>query len=198
MTTPAETTSQSGRPKRRHSARYVALSVLVVAAGLVAVLATRPQASGQVSSALVGKPAPAIAAAPTGAQTTIYGKSFSPSSLDHRWVVVNFFATWCVTCQDEEPQLVTFSYQHRGAGGPVILGVVYDDSASNARSFFRSTGADWTAIVDQGALKIAYGVTGPPETFVVAPGGVVVAHYLGEVTASELDSVITSANAAGY
>jgi hypothetical protein len=47
-------------------------------------------------------------------------------------------------------------------------------------------------------LKIAYGVTGPPETFVVAPTGVVVAHYIGPVTASDLDQVISRGVAAGY
>ena len=79
-----------------------------------------------------------------------------------------------------------------------MLGVVYDDSAGNARSFLRSSGATWTAVVDPGGLKIAYGVTGPPETFVVAPSGVVVAHYIGPITASWLDQVIAHGTAAGY
>jgi cytochrome c biogenesis protein CcmG/thiol:disulfide interchange protein DsbE len=130
--------------------------------------------------------------------TTIAGKSFDMSSLQGRWVVVNFFASWCPPCQQEEPQLVTFARDHVGVGAPTLLGIVYDDSASNALSFMRSAGATWTAVVDPGALKIAYGVTGPPETFVVAPTGAVVAHYIGPVTASDLDQVISRGVAAGY
>jgi cytochrome c biogenesis protein CcmG, thiol:disulfide interchange protein DsbE len=201
-TTPTVTTADPAPPpepgRRRHTARWVAGSVLLVVAGLVAVLATSTDAAEQASSALVNQPAPGIAAAPHGAVTTIAGKSFYMSSLEGRWVVVNFFASWCPPCQQEEPQLVAFARGHVGVDAPTLLGVVYDDSASNALSFMRSAGATWTAVVDPGALKIAYGVTGPPETFVVAPTGVVVAHYIGPVTASDLDQVISRGVAAGY
>jgi cytochrome c biogenesis protein CcmG, thiol:disulfide interchange protein DsbE len=185
------------RKRKPHTARWVAVSVLVVAAGLVAVLATRPQAADQASSALVGQPAPGIDAAPSAPVETVAGQSFVMSGLKGRWVVVNFFASWCGPCQDEEPELVRFAADHKGAEEPVILGIVYDDSAPNARSFMRSTGASWTAIVDPGNLKIAYGVTGPPETFVVSPEGTVVAHYIGPITASVLDQVIAEGESAG-
>ena len=181
----------------RHTARWIAAGALLVTAALVAVLATRPQAADQASSALVGEPAPGIAANPQTAVTTVVGHAMLLSSLKGRWVVVNFFASWCPPCQDEEPELVSFAYDHRGAGQPVVLGIVYDDSAGNAASFLRSTGATWTAVVDPGGLKIAYGVTGPPETFVVAPDGVVEAHYIGPVTESWLNQVIARGTAAG-
>jgi cytochrome c biogenesis protein CcmG/thiol:disulfide interchange protein DsbE len=184
--------------KRRHTARWVAVSVLVVAAGLIAVLATRPVAVGQASSALLGKPAPGIDAAPASTVSTVSGGSFRLGSLMGRWVVINFFASWCPPCQQEESQLAVFSNSHKGAGQPVVLGIVYDDSASNAVSFLRSAHADYTAVVDPGDLKVAYGVTGPPETFVVAPTGVVVAHYIGPISVSDLNQVIAQGTAAGY
>jgi cytochrome c biogenesis protein CcmG, thiol:disulfide interchange protein DsbE len=187
-----------GAPRKRHTARWIALSVLIVTAGLVAVLATRPVAVGQASSALIGKPAPGIATSPTEPVTTVAGTSFNLKSLMGRWVVVNFFASWCPPCQDEEPQLAAFSNSHSGAGEPVVLGIVYDDSGSNAQSFLRSAGARYTAVLDPGDLKVAYGVTGPPETFVVAPTGVVVAHYIGPVDQSNLNQVIAQGTAAGY
>lgn len=187
-----------GGPRKRHTARWIALSVLIVTAGLVAVLATRPVAVGQASSALIGKPAPGIATSPTGPMTTVDGTSFNMKTLMGRWVVVNFFASWCPPCQDEEQQLAEFSSSHIGSGEPVVLGVVYDDSGSNAASFLRSAGAKYTAVLDPGDLKVAYGVTGPPETFVVAPTGVVLAHYIGPITESTLNQVIAQGTAAGY
>jgi cytochrome c biogenesis protein CcmG/thiol:disulfide interchange protein DsbE len=191
--------TEEERPaRRRHTARWIAASILVVTAGLVAVLATRPQAANQASSALVGKPAPGIATATLSSFSTVNGTSLQLSSLRGRWVVVNFFASWCPPCQDEQPNLVSFAYEHRGQGQPVILGVVYDDSAGNARSFLRSTGGTWTAIVDPGSLKIAYGVTGPPETFVVAPDGIVVEHFVGGVTTAGLNQAIARGTTDGY
>jgi cytochrome c biogenesis protein CcmG, thiol:disulfide interchange protein DsbE len=189
--------SPDARRRKSHTARWIAASVLLVTAGLIAVLATRPQAADQASSALVGKPAPGIDTAPAGPVQTVTGSSFTMSSLKGRWVVVNFFASWCEPCQDEEHELVSFASDHQGPGEPVLLGIVYDDSASNARSFLRSTGATWTAIVDPGNLKIAYGVTGPPETFVVSPEGVVEAHFIGPTTATAIDQVIAEGEAAG-
>ena len=120
------------------------------------------------------------------------------SSLLGHWVVVNFFASWCVPCQDEAPQLVDFAREHTATGSPLLLGIAYDDSASNARGFMQSTGANWTSVMDSGDLKIAYGVTGPPETFVVAPEGTVLAHYIGPVTAGALNQVIAEGEASGY
>jgi cytochrome c biogenesis protein CcmG, thiol:disulfide interchange protein DsbE len=195
----AVTGSEPGLARHKsHTARWVAVSVLVVTAGLVAVLATRPQAANQASSALLGHPAPGISVAPLAPVQTIDGSSFTMSSLKGKWVVVNFFASWCEPCQDEEPQLVSFANSHRGAGQPVLLGVVYDDTAGNAKAFMRSAGANWTAIVDPGDLKIDYGVTGPPETFVVSPEGIVLAHFVGPITAVALDQVIAKGEAAGY
>ena len=171
--------------RRRHSARWVALSVLVVAAALVAVLATRPPAiASEADSPLVGHPAPAIAG------ESVAGRPFSLSSLSGRWVYVTFFASWCPPCQQEEPDLVAFAYQHRAPGDPALVGVVFDDSASGARTFLAQSGATWPAVVDPGgaaSIAVRYGVRGPPETFLVSPDGVVVAHFDGPLTTAALD-----------
>ena len=168
---------------RGHRARWIALGVLVAGAALVAVLATRPQASAtEVDTPLLGHPAPAL----TGA--TLSGGSFDLGALRGRWVVIDFFASWCPPCQQEEPELVSFAFEHRAPGDAALVGVVFDDAASSARSFLQTSGGTWPAVSDPGGqLALAYGVRAPPETFLVSPAGLVVAHLDGPLTASGLD-----------
>jgi cytochrome c biogenesis protein CcmG/thiol:disulfide interchange protein DsbE len=169
--------------RRRHTAKWVAGVTLVVGAALVALLATRPpQTVTEVDTPLVGQTAPSI----TG--PTLGGGSFNLSAWRGRWVIVNFFASWCPPCQQEQPELVAFAYAHRSPQAAALVGVVFDDSASTARSFMRSTGATWPAVIDgSGQIALDYGVRGPPETFIVSPDGTVVAHFDGPMTNASLD-----------
>ena len=157
--------------------------MLAVAACLVALLAgSRPQTVTEVQTPLVGRAAPPI----TG--TTLAGSSFDLQALRGRWVVVNFFASWCPPCQQEQAELVAFAYAHRAARAAALVGVVFDDSATSARTFMHATGATWPAIVDPGGqVALDFGVRGPPETFLVSPSGEVVAHFDGPMTARDLD-----------
>jgi len=182
-------------PKRRRprAVMFAALAVAVVVGALVAVLATRPPASSTAAaSPLLGRPAPAV----TG--TALTGAPVDLSSLRGRFVVVNFFASWCPPCQVEQPELVQFAFQHRAAADAQVLGVVFSDRNASAARFLASTGGEWPAVADPGGqIALAYGVRGPPETFVVAPDGLVVARLLGAVTAANLDEVLARARAEG-
>ena len=193
LASPAAPEAPPGTSGRRHSARWVALGVLVVAAGLVAVLATSPdQGATEVDTPLVGQAAPAIGGA------TLAGGAFHLSALRGRWVVVNFFASWCPPCQQEQAELVAFAYAHRAPGAAALVGVVFDDAASTARRFMASSGATWPAVVDPGGqTALQYGVRGPPETFLVSPEGEVVAHFDGPMTAALLDRSLARAQGRG-
>jgi cytochrome c biogenesis protein CcmG/thiol:disulfide interchange protein DsbE len=161
----------------------VAGIALVACAALIALLATSPaQTVTEVDTPLVGQTAPALAG------PTLSGGSFNLEAWRGRWVVVNFFASWCAPCQQEQPELVAFAYAHRSPADAALVGVVFDDSASTARDFMRSTGGTWPAVVDAGGqIALNYGVRGPPETFIVSPAGIVVAHFDGPMTNASLD-----------
>lgn len=174
---------------RRHLARWLAVGALVVGAALVAVLATRPPAqNNEADTPLLGKPAPEVAGA------TLTGQHFDLSSLRGRWVLLNFFASWCPPCQQEQADLIAFVFQHRHATNVALVGVVYDDAPSSAARFFSQTHATWPAVVDPtGQIAIDYGVRGPPETFIVSPDGIVVTHLDGPVTSSGMDTLLAEA-----
>lgn len=176
--------------KRRFAvARWSAAAALVVAAVLVAVLATRPPAAEQVAeSPLVGKMAPALSG------RTLSGSSrVALSDYRHRWVLVNFFASWCTVCQSEEPQLERFYYSRPGGGRPAIIGVLYGDTVADGLRFQHAEGASWPAISDPGgSIASQWGVGSLPRSYLVAPDGRVVACILGGITASQLDQLLES------
>jgi cytochrome c biogenesis protein CcmG/thiol:disulfide interchange protein DsbE len=155
----------------------------VAALALVAVLATRPPAtSSAADSPLLGQPAPAISA------PGLTGGNVVLSRMRGHFVLVNFFASWCQPCHQEQGSLLQLSRSL------TVLGVVYDDSASSALGFLVSSGAHWPAVADpSGAISVAYGVRGPPESYLVSPDGTVVAKIVGAIGAAQvhyLDSVM--------
>jgi cytochrome c biogenesis protein CcmG/thiol:disulfide interchange protein DsbE len=177
----------------RHTARWAALGVLVVAAGLIAVLATRPPASvAEVQSPLVGTEAPAVAG------LTVDGHAFALPRVPGKFVVLNFFASWCGPCQQEGPELVRFGFEHQLRGDAELVSVVFEDTTEDARSYQATLGATWPTLADpRGTLALSYGVRAPPSTFLIAPDGRVVAYIVAPVTAADLDSLIARAKATG-
>ena len=170
---------------RRRRAVWIALPVALAVALLVLVLATRDSAfERNASSPIVGKLAPPVVG------VTAAGESFDVDDWRGRWVIVNFFQSTCVPCIMEHPELVAFSDRH-AAGDAEIVSVVFDDSIENVQRFFAANGGDWPVLVEGASeAAIAYGVTGVPESYLVAPSGAVVWKQLGGVTADGIDDVI--------
>lgn len=170
---------------RRRIGPWVAGAVLVVAAAFVFVLATGGDAGDGVRSALIGRPAPGIAG------ETIDGGTYD--LLDDRggFVVVNFFATWCVPCIREHPELVEFDERHRADGEAAVVSVVFDSRPKQVREFFERNGGGWPVVLDpDGRTALEYGVAGVPESYLVAPDGTVLVKIEGGVTAEDLDALL--------
>jgi cytochrome c biogenesis protein CcmG, thiol:disulfide interchange protein DsbE len=172
------------RPRRRGPALVAAVVIGVLLVLLVVVLATRDPAQDRVGdSPLVGHVAPPLAG------ETLAGASFDLDRLRGQWVVVNFFATWCVPCQAEHPELVEFNERHAEAQDASVVSVVFDDEAEDVGRFFDRNGGEWP-VVDGERIILDWAVAAVPESYLVSPGGVVVAKVTGGVTADGLDDLL--------
>ncbi len=104
-------------------------------------------------------------------------------------MLVNFFASWCVPCQHEQPQLVKFANEP----GHAVVGVLYEDTTGPAGTFLADNGGTWPALADDGQHALDWGVRGPPESYLLNPDGIVLAKFVGEVSADRLDQLVAEA-----
>ena len=164
-------------------ARNAAIVVGLVLVALIALLATRGT-SKPISSQIVGQ------AAPDFSGVTLDGSTFRMANHRGEWVLVNFFATWCTPCRLEDPQIQQFVESHRD--DPVqVISVAFSDDADSIREYWVNERNTWPVIAkDTGLVALDYGVTKVPESYMVAPSGLVIAGFFGGVTAAGLDKVI--------
>ena len=94
------------------------------------------------------------------------------SLADHRgkWILLNFWASWCQPCRDEAPAIEKFARQNRDR--LVVIGMDTEDLSGDARDFVREFGLTYEMLHDgDGDRKDAYGIFALPETFLIDPNG---------------------------
>jgi cytochrome c biogenesis protein CcmG/thiol:disulfide interchange protein DsbE len=89
-----------------------------------------------------------------------------------RWVLVNFWASWCGPCRSEAPALESFQREHAPQDF-TVLGINLDDNTGDATEFVRRYGLTYPQLRDGDGSdrRDAYGMTGFPESFLVDPAG---------------------------
>ena len=179
------------RDRSPRTLRWVALGLAVLAVAFLAVLATRKSAEQSAAdSPLLGKPAPEVIG------DGLDGSRVRLSQLRGRYVVLNFFASWCVPCQREHDDLLRFQEAHRDAGDATVLAVTFNNDSDDARAFFERRGGDWPVVADpRGKVSLDFGVRGPPESFLISPDGIVLTRIIGEVQYDGLEELVRRAKA---
>jgi cytochrome c biogenesis protein CcmG, thiol:disulfide interchange protein DsbE len=107
-----------------------------------------------------------------------------------RWVLVNFWASWCIPCRDEAPALEEFQRRHSGAAF-TVLGIDSRDLSDDGREFVRRYGLSYPQLRDgDGDTAHDFGTTGVPENFLIGPDGKVRLLVSGPVTGDYLRSYV--------
>lgn len=135
------------------------------------------------TSPMMGKPLPDLALSSfTGDDT------FSATGSKHTVQIVNIFASWCMPCIAELPELAPM----RQIEGVSLVGIAWHDAPEALRAWVKKHNAPYDKIYrdmdNQTGVKL--GIRGVPETFIVDHEGIVRYHHVGPVDAYTRDTVL--------
>jgi thiol-disulfide isomerase/thioredoxin len=108
-----------------------------------------------------------------------------------KWVVVNYWATWCPPCLTEIPELISFHEAHKDKDA-VVIGVALEDiELVELNEFVESYFLNYPVLRKKPAAKSSLGIiSGLPTSFLISPKGEVIAKQTGGVTAKMIEDFI--------
>ena len=132
----------------------------------------------------------AMPAKPALKVTTLDGKPYDLAAQRGHWVVVNYWATWCVPCIKEMPDISAFVSKHANVRA---IGLAYDDSpAADIRAFLKKHPVSYPVaqVTLDKSPKDFDEPQGLPTTYLIAPDGTVAKRFIGPIDASVLGHAI--------
>jgi cytochrome c biogenesis protein CcmG/thiol:disulfide interchange protein DsbE len=164
---------------------WLPLALFLVFLGVFAGGLISPE-SKTIPSKLVGKPMPGFALAPA-----VPGKAGLTSAelANGKPHLVNVFASWCVPCIAEAPQL----RQLAEAGVPVY-GIAIRDRPEDLARFLERNGDPFRAIGGDpnSSVQIALGSSGVPETFIVDGKGIIRRQHIGAINPEDVPGIMSA------
>ena len=186
---PVSTEPASGSSSKSNILKLAPVLIFAAMAGIFA-LALKKGDPSKLPSTLIGKTVPPLDY--PAVQGLVRGEKPVPGFTHKdlasgRVSIVNFWASWCVACVSEHPNLVAL----REKGIP-IYGVDYKDSATNARRFLGRLGNPYRAVgTDRNGRKaIEWGVYGMPESFIVNGRGQIIYKHVGPISKEDIETTI--------
>ena len=122
--------------------------------------------------------------------TTLKNKQFTLKSLKGKWVILNYWASWCKPCHTEIPALNAFAKKH--ADQAIVLGVSYEQAEPDQIPVLvKKMNIKFTTLkYDPGFELGIEHVPGLPATYIINPEGKLVKTLLGEQTEKSLAKAI--------
>ena len=185
--------SEEPRIVATKTARWALWLPLAIFAGFVVLVMVgllRP-ANREVASAMIGKPLPQFDLRAAVAERPGLTRSEMATGKPR---LLNVFASWCIPCAVEAPQLAKLA-----ASGVEIDGVAISDRREDLEAFLARHGNPFARIGadDHRVVQLAIGSSGVPETFVIDGKGVIRYQHIGEIRSEHLAVIRAKLKEAG-
>jgi len=130
----------------------------------------------EIPSALIGKKAKPFTV------TTFDGRKVSLDQFKGQPVILNFWASWCVSCRNEARLLEKLHRMYTPMGA-VFIGIAINDKRVDSLAFIRKYGKTYMTAPDDamGSISLDYGVSAVPETFFIDKAGIIQHKHLSEI-----------------
>ncbi len=144
---------------------------------------------GELPSVFIDRPAPAVPLTGLGDIPLLTDADLRTGEV----TVVNFWASWCPPCRAEHPVLKAMA-----ADGVRVAGINMMDREANALAYLAEDGNPFFALATdpQGRNRVEWGVTAPPETFIIRGDGTVAFKFVGPLVGSDYEQRFVPALAA--
>jgi len=171
---------------------YVMLCAIVLAIGVIVILTVFPREEAPkenilTASPLVGKQAPDFTL------PALDGAEVSLSQFRGQPVLINFWASWCIPCREEMPELVR-AYEAHKAEGFIILGVnlTHEDTLSDAQAFAKEFSISFPVLLDEDGTVSGklYIIPGIPTSIFIDRDGLLKRIQVGKMTGQQIDRYV--------
>jgi cytochrome c biogenesis protein CcmG/thiol:disulfide interchange protein DsbE len=140
-----------------------------------------------VKAKVAPEPAPEFALPLLGANAEFDSKQYAG-----KIVVLDFWATWCVPCEFQVPELNAFHEAHRADSDVVVYGVSVDTEGPDVvGAWIAEKGGRYPILLGSMDLALEFGITGFPTLVIIARDGTIDTRHAGLIQQSELEEVIT-------
>ncbi|MDE2561009.1 MAG: DsbE family thiol:disulfide interchange protein [Sphingomonadales bacterium] len=169
---------------------WLPLGLFVAFFALVFIGLVRP-ASRDIASQMIGKPLPEFSLQPIAQDRPGLTRADFTTGKPR---LLNVFASWCIPCAVEAPQLAELARQ-----GVEIEGVAIRDRPEDLDAFLKQNGNPYKAIGSDptSSIQLAIGSAGVPETFVIDGKGVIRYQHIGDIQPDQVGLILDKLKEAG-
>lgn len=149
--------------------------LVIFAIGIAAVLFLAKTDETPKKRAAVGLDAPSFELRDTE------GKTWRISDLKGKLVLLNFWASWCDSCKEENPSIQNLINAEKGNDKFVFISVLFKDDPAKAMEYMKTNGFNFHVLIDNKNIAGEYGIRGVPETFVINKNGIIKEKVIGPI-----------------
>ncbi|MFK7794192.1 MAG: TlpA family protein disulfide reductase [Gammaproteobacteria bacterium] len=109
-----------------------------------------------------------------------HGSDISLSDYEGKFVLLNFWATWCPPCVKEMPALNQLHNKLNASNGLEVVGVHVGPALATVKQFLKDKPVDFDIVIDKNMSLSSWQVSGLPTTFLISPSGKLIYKATGE------------------